>query len=226
MKKIIYFYCIIFSYTVSAQNEINVQQYFNMPTSAYNSYQVNGIYLYPDWCFGQIQFFSGDTLKRAPMKINLLNHSIDVFYDDRILILSTNDVSHIKWHNLDDFHTQKFINNISYLSEDEENKGFSEILFLGDIQLLKFTYLELQDADYNAQMSVGSKTPTLIKKEKFFAIIQEEVHSLKRSKHSLIKLFPAHEEQIKSYIKEASLLLKNEKDLIQVFEYINQLLNE
>lgn len=114
------------------------------------------------------------------------------------------------------------------LSDNNQMGYFIEIKKLDNVSLYKKeekTYHEKEAANSSYQKAKPAYFSNL--KILYYLKLSEdnsELLELSSSKSSLFKLFPKHKNDLKTYIKKEKINLKEEKDIIKITEYINQLL--
>ena len=103
---------------------------------------------------------------------------------------------------------------------------FYKLLFNGEVSLYEDIIVVFEKADYQGGYS-NDKTFDEFKRYSNYYYISEpdsEFHKLKMTSSGISKAFPNHSAEIKKFIKREDINLKNEKDLVKVFNYHQQLL--
>jgi hypothetical protein len=106
-------------------------------------------------------------------------------------------------------------------SAKKPDAGFFELLSEGKIPLLKKVSVEFIMANFSPALNVGSKDHKYVKHIDYFFLKSGNLEKLPKKKLELI--FEDNKEAMSAFIKSKNL--KNENDLIEIFNYYNSVNN-
>ncbi len=184
--------------------------------------ETEGSYYYsPDWNKGNIELFSGEIIQNYPLKYDMKMQQIDIKVEDEVKFVTVLAVKEISWVHPTSG-DKEILKNVSNF-KDYKGTGFFSILSEGKITLLKKTDLTLMEANYNAAMDVGSENNKYVKKEKYYISKDNSVQEMKKSKKIIRTIFSDQISKVEEYVDQYNLNVKEEYDLIKIFDFYNSL---
>jgi hypothetical protein len=227
MKQVITFLCISFLVTsLAAQNPNDAIVVFSGGTMRTMNIQdkkseTEGSHYYNnDWYPGTVTLFSGEEIKDYPLKYDMKMNQVDIKVDELVKFISVGAVKEIKWKQSDG--QVEILQNVSLYS-DYKGIGFFSVLAQGTIMLFKKTELTLLEANYNAAMDVGSENKKYVKKDKYYILKDGKVNEIKKSKKKVTEILSDQSTKVEEFVDQNKLNVKDEQDLIRIFDYYNSL---
>lgn len=172
-------------------------------------------YLFEKWSTGIIKLESGANLKMESCMYDLYHERLMFLQDENPLYFSNPE-------DIDRFTvgTSEFIN-----IKNETNNDFYEILVEGkDLKLLK---------KYNCDIIKGKETNGItqatadkfkITNDYYLKKGDVELIKVKIKEKDILKLLSNKEQEVKKYIQDNKLNLKNENDLVELFKFYSTLM--
>lgn len=179
---------------------------------------IGDAYLNKTWNKSSILMYDVEKLAEGyPTRINLQEANLEIKASNGIRVLSLEKVKSLVWIDSITQHTHYFVNAREFSVQNNELSGLLEVLVDGNVALMKHTTAYIKKADYNVALNVGSREDKIIRKTKYYFLKDNQFNSIK-SKKSLLQKFPAME----AWLSENSFDLDNQRDLVSIFEKINQ----
>ncbi len=181
--------------------------------------ETKGVYFYnKEWQDADIIMFSGDKLENFPVRYNLGKNILEIKSEDIVKVISIGQIKEIHFH--DKFKNEILKNTVLY--KNNEGVGFFTVLSEGNKILLKKTYLEVIEPNYVNALDVGEQERKIVQRAKYYIADRDnEVIQIKKNKRFVLKLLNDRAEDIKKYMSQNKLSVKNENDLIEIFNYYN-----
>jgi len=199
-------------YSGGAMRTMNIQ---NKKTETEGSFYYNN-----DWYTGDIELFSGEIIKNYPLKYDMKMQQIDIKVEGGVKFVNAHTVKVISWvHSTGAVEVLKNVSNF----KEFNGTGFFSILSEGKVTLLKKTELTLLEANYNAAMDVGAENNKYVKKEKYYILKGNSVQEIKKSKKAISVILSDHISKVDEYVNQYNLNVKEEYDLIKIFDFYNSL---
>jgi len=175
-------------------------------------------YLVKEFLSGQIHLKDGRETSLIPLRYNIVNNQIEAMKDKQIVGIT--NVNKIDYITINGIHYE-YIN-----TEDGENYIF-QVLINGGCKLLKKYQCTFSPANYNVSMDAGHKTPYYTKSHNLYIQITDNTPiKIKKSSKSILKAIGDKKDELKKYIKDNKLSMKNELDIKKVVNYYNILLTQ
>ena len=115
-----------------------------------------------------------------------------------------------------------FINSSRFRDEKgSASEGFFEVLSDGKIPLFKRTSIEIKKGNYRPELAVGNKNDQILKKVKFFYMKNDNIIQIRGAKQ-LTSVFGTREEEMKKFIRENSISVREERHLKALFDHYNK----
>jgi hypothetical protein len=183
---------------------------------------IGSVYLAEEWSKGTIYTSSGHTLPDVPLRYDLKNNLFEINLQDGVKVLSGRYVKLFQVAEKEDALRSEYVNGEKYKA-DENLAGFLKVLAKGEkAELLKRYELKQVHSNYSAILDVGNKTGEVVKSEKLYLAIGNQLAALKgRNDYSSFGKF---EEEVKSYARKYKLKIHREEDAILLVTYFNTLL--
>ncbi len=225
MKQIIITFLITFIFFTVYSQTVETYKYSGSGSAAVlekyktKTIETKGVYFYnEEWQYADIIMFSGDKLENFPVRYNLGKNILEIKSDDIVKVISIGQIKEIHFH---DKHKNETLKN-TVLYKNNEGVGFFTVLSEGDKVLLKKTYLEVIEPNYVNALDVGEQERKIVQRAKYYTANKDnEVTQIKKNKRYVLKLLNDKAEDIKKYISQNKLSVKNENDLIKIFNYYN-----
>lgn len=238
MKKIyVILFCMVPAIAFSQAIPANVRTQFSMDRLVNTSFSAgtNAIpgleappgrvlgdtYLDRKWNMGSVMIADKNNLIEGyPMKYDIKGQNIEIKTPNSVRLLEVKKVGHVVW--LDSLTRQPhfFVNAAKYKDEGVPMIGLMEVLVDGKTSLFKKTILNVKQPTYVAALDVGTRDTQIYKKAAFYYNKGEEVIEIKSKKKFIESLGDAGADMEK-YIKDNRFDVKDDSDLIRIFEYYN-----
>lgn len=162
---------------------------------------------------------SSKTYLFCNMRYNVFNQDLEVMLGGSIRYIKNKDV---KSFSLTYKGKQSFFINSEFYTQDAKlRKGYFEIVENGEVQLLEKIFTEIQEANYNIALNVGSKKASLIQKPQYF-LVKGKTLAKVRGKRQLVRFFKTLGYDARTLIKENKLRVRKSEDLRKFIQLYNQ----
>lgn len=176
-------------------------------------------YLYDDWLSGKVIFMNGQSMENILLNFDLHNKLLEVKMRHVVKVGKPEDIEAVEV-SYGPAEIRRFIPVSIYETEKKEPaEGFAQVLYDGNIQLLKQTALVIYKPNYRPSHDVGSQDIEIRKKEQLYLLEGGILKAVKRSPD-----FGKWTKEVKAYSKEHKLRAKNEEDLIRMVRFYDSLL--
>jgi len=180
------------------------------------------IYLTDEWTQGTIYTSSGHTLPDVLLNYDLKNNLFEINFENGVKVLSGKYVKQFQVVEPEDTLRSEFVNGEKYKS-DENLNGFLKVLVKGEkAELLKRYELKQVHSNYSAILDVGNKTAEVVKSEKLYIAIGNQLSDI--NGRNKFNIFGKFEDEVKSYARKHKLKLHREEDAILLVSYFNTIL--
>src|SRR5688500_5056283 len=179
---------------------------------------IGSTYLADDWQKAEIVLKNGMTIDDFPVKIEIEQANIEVWYNGEVKFLNIKQVDYI---NLTDSHSGKrnIIRKASdFTFNDTPLKGLVMVDSGARYDMVKHFYIEFLQSNYNVAMDVGSKDHRKIKRSKLYLAQGSKLILIKGSNNKIVKQLGPDRENALAVIKAHKLNLSKEADLISFIE--------
>jgi hypothetical protein len=171
--------------------------------------------MFDDWKQGSVTFAQGSVLSGVELKFAIYGNQLYFRKGDEMLAF----VMPVKEFILNTSKTQSRLFR-SYYPSISENTGktFYEVMTDGKIQLLRHMDRGVKDhKSYNEPVK-----KKFVDKETWFVYLPDgTIHYLKKDKDALKALIPEKANDIEKIISDKKLKLKNNEDVVELFEALN-----
>jgi hypothetical protein len=115
-----------------------------------------------------------------------------------------------------------FINSSRFKDEKGSfTEGFFEVLSDGKIPLFKKTSIEIRRGNYRPELAVGTKDDQILKKAKYYYMKGQSIVAVPSNK-KLPEVFGARADEMKAFMKNNSISVKEELHLKALFDHYNK----
>jgi hypothetical protein len=185
---------------------------------------IGDTYLYPEWKRSVILLYEGNKLLEDYLiRYDIKADELDVKTAKGVKVLFGRNVKSFTWIDSLGSEPYYFINAKEFKQDGVSLTGFFEVLVDGKIPLFKKTLVSIKKADYNVQLSIGSRDDKILKKPKFYYAIENRVTEIPASKKKLMPSFKDKASEVEKFMDENNLSVKKEDDLIKVYSFYNTL---
>ena len=182
--------------------------------------EVENIFLMDEWSDGQVVFINGDVFDQGKFRYNLKNNRLEILMSKDVIKVA--DLYMLRFFKLYEGSrdTVRFIN-ISHYAEQlkTERNGIYEVLVNDKFTLLKHHFLKTIKADYVPAFDLGSTKDRIVMEEEYFILNDQNIYTINKKK-DLLDLFE-EDRDLKRYMKQENLKMKDETDLIDIIGKIN-----
>ncbi|MBA4053157.1 MAG: hypothetical protein C0490_00440 [Marivirga sp.] len=186
---------------------------------------IGDTYLSPEWKRSAILLYEGNKLLEGyPVRYDIKADELDVKTQSGVKVLSGRNVKSFIWIDSVLSEPNYFINAKEYKLDGVTLSGFFEVLVDGKSPLFKKMLVTIKKADYNVQLSIGSRDDKIIKNPEFYCAVGNKVTEIPAGKKKLLPMFNAVEGEMEKFIDENALSPKKEEDLVKIFTYYNALI--
>ena len=200
-------------------NSINGANSLLMGFDNRTSEVVGDAYLFESWVPATITFKQGEEVEEVPVNVDLLNNRVEIKAGDQVKVAYGFQIRDFVVKDLLE-EDSKFVSFSDFrLADGEKLKGFGQLLYDGQVKLLKRPYVIVKKAKYIPGFEVGSLNPEIVDKEKYYLLENEILREVKRKPD-----FGKQNAQIKKFMKKHKLKTKREKDLVDTVAYYDSLL--
>jgi hypothetical protein len=181
-----------------------------------------GSYYYNDnWYIGKLELFSGEIINDYPLKLDLKFNQIDIKVNESVKIITAGAIKEIVWRN--SLGSIEVLRNTSLYKDFKGSNGFFSVLVEGNITLMKKMELTLLEGNYNGAIDAGNENSKYVKKEKYYILKDYKINKIRKSRRIVSQLLSDQITKIEEFVDANNLNLKEEDDLIRVFDYYNSL---
>lgn len=177
-----------------------------------------------DWVKGAVIMQNGQKAENIQLKFNAYENELLMHQSNtRIVYIPKEQINSFSLLNPGTNREVIFQNLPHHKKADQ--KHFYKLLFKGTVSLYQDIIVVFEKADYQGGYS-NDKTFDEFKTYSHYYYKSEpdsEFHKLKTTSSSISKAFPGHSAEIKKFIDREDINLKNEKDIVKVFNYHQQL---
>jgi hypothetical protein len=175
-------------------------------------------YLLYDWCKGEVKFFNNQKITSVQLRYNVLEDVLEFSKDGVAFALDPEKINEFR---LTGPNEEYYFRN-GFSIPGYSPKGYVQILFEGKVFLVKkITKVIGNDpgATYGSSLYREIQTKSYL----FTMLSNSSFVSIKPTKSSIKKIFPEIFGQINDFIKSKSINLRDERDLIDLFGFINSI---
>jgi len=186
-----------------------------------NMYDKNKIdgspYIFENWQSGVVYFKKNELSSDYKFNYNSYLDQVEFIKDnEHLMITNKKDIDHIKFGEKD-FYYLLFVKN-----DDKIISGYLDKLVEGKIILYKRYKCSLLENSNNYTITAGDVIDKFDQDTEYYISKDSKpAFKIKTNNRKLFNVFDSNKELVKEYIKNINV--RNEKDLIKLFEYYNSL---
>ena len=193
--------------------------------SVSNPGTVGDVYLTPDYRIATFWLYDDDKVAQGfAAKLDLQRNEFDIHLGKNgIKALSGTKVKSLVWADSLSRTPQYFVNAQEYKNEEGVPYiGFFQILAEGELTLLKLTTVSFKPADHNPTHYTGSKDNRFIKHSELYYASGTNALELPNRK-GILKLMGSRKAEIEQFIKVNEINMANERHIVILFEFYDNL---
>ncbi|MBN2663125.1 MAG: hypothetical protein JXR68_05705 [Bacteroidales bacterium] len=234
MKKII-FILFVFAFSLSTYSQTATsQQGRYVPVYFNNNYTTSlpmqktapkgSVYLAKDWKTATIVLRDSSYITNVKANYNFYSKYVEILQNDTVKLLN---FSKVDWLIFNGIISTDFYENGSNFMLNYPELGqcdFVQVLARGNTAtFIDKLGLDLIAANYNTAIDAGNTSDTYVLKHEYFVIKNNELIKIRKTKGSVLSTFSDKKDELKIFIKNNKLKMKNPKDIAQVVNYYNSL---
>ncbi|HEY5825106.1 MAG TPA: methylmalonyl Co-A mutase-associated GTPase MeaB [Cyclobacteriaceae bacterium] len=185
---------------------------------------IGDVYIDSTWSLTSIELSEVE----KPLEWYLTRYNLQ---EDELEIKTPTGTKELKWNRIKQFQVKdsttkmqrRFIRGSNFKKDGVPLHSFMELLVDGARLLLKEYYLIFKNPDYIPALNAGSRDTQIIKNTNYYFSINGELQKIPGSKKFIASLGNQANE-VGGFIKTNNLSLKNERDMIRIFQFYNSLL--
>ncbi len=183
-------------------------------------------FLYDNWKPGEVTLINEQIAKNVPIKYDLFNNWLEIKTDDDIKICPSTFLSSFKIApNPGEEYT--YLNIRQFRSSENDNLDgiFREIARFPNknIILVARPYTYLKESTYVMAIDMGTRNDKIIKKEKFYVIIDGFYQELPKKKREFYAIFKSHSNDVIDFANKNKVSHKTESGLHRILNFFDQL---
>ncbi len=176
------------------------------------------------WSVGDVLLYNGKAISGMPMKYNLRDEMLLLLDANKISrVLRDDEIEKFEWFDSEQKQNVLFVNCMNYKLENVPMVGFFEVVAEGEVELLLFRTLILDEGYYSVTHDAGQLNDEYVIKESLYLSREHALHEVK-GKKELYNYFGEHADEVKKFVKNNNLRLKKPVELARVIDYYNRLL--
>jgi hypothetical protein len=174
-----------------------------------------------DWVNGSVTLLSGDEYKDMNLKFDMYKNQLLYFNStNKSIVVIDNEIIRSFTLTSKLGKTEVFKRYKTRVIGEMVEKYYSVLVEDSISLVLKHESLI---ENYPYANPASKKIGKFIYKQKYCFIVNQELHTLPKSKYRLYQSFPSIKDDLKHFIHQKHLKLKRQDDLIQIFKEINLL---
>jgi hypothetical protein len=180
-------------------------------------------YLDNKWNVGNLMMQSGELFERYKVRYDLKNQNLEIESLSGVKVIDSKMIRSVVWRDSETEQTRYFVTAKEFKLDDAPLIGILEVLIDGPVPLLRRHTLAIKKPDYNAALDVGSRDTKIYKKSTLY-FAQNNVLTEVKGKKWPAALFGEHNARMEEFMEANKLGVKDNQDVITIFEYYNALL--
>ncbi|QHT69304.1 hypothetical protein GXP67_23025 [Rhodocytophaga rosea] len=180
-------------------------------------------YLSDNWYIGTIYLSNNKIIENYPLKYEVAKRQIEIKVDNKVKVLQSDGVSRFEWFDTEKGTTVKFANPKNFTFQGIQTVGFFQVVLEGKWSLFSRIEVEKVKGNYVAALDMGDASSRIVKKEKLYLAIENQVVEIAKDKKDFAAQFGALSDKVYEFIKQHKLSVKNKEDLTQVLIFANTL---
>lgn len=176
-------------------------------------------YLYDEWKPADLVLKNNKVLNGVNFNYDMLNEIFELNRDKFAKNLHPAHFKSIRVY--EDFNPSKFTLYEVLNNEKFNGPAILEILYRDQkLTLAKRPYVKIKNSTYVPTHHTGNINMQILRKNEYYLIEDDSLTSFKNNKSSLLEISGIESKQLKNYIKEKRLDLKDDDDLVKVIQYL------
>lgn len=188
-------------------------------------YLEGNFYLDPDWKRGVILLYNeNEILNDFFIRYQIEENHFEVMANQDGSIVKIAGESVKNYMSMDSTTKSKrlFINQRDFVSNEEVYEGFFELLVEGQMTLVKATRAVYKNSNYNTALMMGEKNDKIVKRDSYYFIVGDSVHSVSSKMSSFLHSFGDRKVDIRKFINKYKVNIKEELGMIRIFNFYNK----
>ncbi|MBT1689625.1 hypothetical protein [Dawidia soli] len=180
-------------------------------------------YLYKNWKIGTLEVDAG-SVKEYGMNIDLQNGYVEISTDIGIRTVPMKAIKTLTVGHANTRDLQTFVSTQKYGGTQVGAAGLFEVLVQNDTEttLLKYNFVEVKQASYNAALDMGNNEIKYVIKEKYFLSKNGKLVEVSPNKKKFLESFTGENRtQIENFLKEHNVKLKDQEGIVLVCNFLN-----
>ncbi|WP_462251383.1 hypothetical protein [Ekhidna sp.] len=172
-----------------------------------------------NWNAGNLFLNNGDSLVAYYMRYDLVRNHVEIIIDTKIKAINGSFIDSLEWFSIGRLRPEKYLNKkITSLRNEADISGFTEILCDGKIKLYKckMVFAPRQATSPTLVNDTDSEVQVL---EKYYYEKSGELFEIANSKKRNLNFLDT--KGLDGFIKQENLKFSNERDLIEIAEFVN-----
>lgn len=188
---------------------------------------VGDTYLDTHWKKANVMLYEKEALIEGfPMRYDMRLDELEFKGKNGIKVLAGNKVKSFVWADSISRSPSYFINGKAFRNEDDVPfTGFFEVLTEGSVPLLKKTNVDIKKANYNLALNVGSPDDKILKKNKYYVLMENRLVELPGSRKKFLSIFNDNL-ALEKFIRQNALSISDEHELKVILNHYNSLRND
>lgn len=181
-------------------------------------------YFEDEWRMGNIVLEIGQVIQAVPLKYDLRLDRLEFQYQGETRFLESDKIDRFDWVNPDGSRSI-FVHASLYLYHDiPPLQGMVELVVDGEkLKLLSKPGIIVKEGNYNVQIDIGDRTPELVKQEKFYFVLNQNVYAVPPGRRKRSLFFKSGWEEVQDFAKKERLNFKTRDDLRKIVQFYESL---
>lgn len=191
-------------------------------------------YLDPAWSVATVRFYPRtigtskgtiklDSVSDVLIRVLLKGNDVEFNTPEGVKVISGNLIKNF-FISQNGSLVRRYINTQEFTDNNDVVKsGFFEVLADGNLKLLEYSKLKIQQSDRMQAFNIESKSATTETEKLLFVAKGKEVVKFNAGKRGLYALMADKKPEIEKFVKENRLSLKDRIHLTKIFHYFNSL---
>ena len=175
-----------------------------------------------EWYLGDVKSFNHEFIINKPLRYNISQNRLEVQINQKTMGLSYNYVKSFEWFNVTDNRRAIFVNCKKLTFAGFQPSGFLEILSDGSLTLSRHKTLEKNRKSRKSAIAERQrKKDAYIIEQLYYSKNGGLIIQLPTRKKDIFEIFQDKKETIRRFISWNGLDLKQQEDLVKVFDFYN-----
>jgi hypothetical protein len=204
--------------------DMNAQPYGFVTEIKADTKETKGdVYLYSNWCTGNIEFINGAKLEYKNLRYNIERDFFEIQFDG---IAKGSNGSNVKKFELyNNLVLEKYIQAKEFDFNNTKLIGFLRELAVGNYSLYSKADIKLIQGSYVKALDMGEEDDEYRKKITYFVVLNKKLIEINSNKKEFAAHFGEKEKEVLKHINDNKLSLKKEADLVKAVTFANNLVD-